>query len=198
MVEFRQYVVRQSEYQSSPLEFESVSTFTAKVDWDVDENSTEGCHGTDLLDNDDPVELQFTVASNGDIFVEGFSKTYTAGLDRTQEYTYLLSNGKLYYNAFDPGVAFDKNDPSLMRLFSPVNNSSIPVSEEFGGHKETLSTHVLFRVDQDFVQCFGESSELNNELSDDQKAAVEAFFEASLTFLPTYYDRAYTREVSSL
>lgn len=141
--------------------------FSIKVDWDIDVDSVEGCHGRDLIFDDNPQEVQFYVYKDGGMrIVMG---------ERLEEQFILRENGTLFQNY----NKYLKESSAFALTLRAATFLPTVYGDGFEG-----PSPLLFSADESFYQCYKESQDLNRDLSDQQKAVVERFFDAVKQLFP--------------
>ena len=150
---------------------EAKDKFEVKVDWDVDHMSAEGCHGKDAFSQDDPIKLSFTLFPNGGAYIAGFGVPFLLTPD----------NKLMWLNMEDGGsyTIMKKGRFPRMRVTRMSPKPEKNLTQEF--------TFTAFSANRAFYKCYQESRNLNSELSDVQKLAVERFFVAVRKVFPSSY-----------
>lgn len=178
-----------SDYYLNPANIRE--KFTIKVDWDIDLESVEGCHGTDLLFTDDPVEIPLTLYKNGEVFVEWGDPDATDGTDASNppiNKAYVLNpSGELFERAPHIFVPFAEGFTRRCSLHLRKGTEIPKAAKSVGGCSDlvTVCKNIqLFLANNEFYSCYLESTDLNRQLTAHQKAIVERFFAAVRNTFP--------------
>jgi hypothetical protein len=149
-----------------PSECSSIveKSFPVFIDYDADWLMSDGCHGTDMFFNDDPIVWQFTKYTNGDVTIEGLFNDYL-----------MPATGK---NA----GKIEQLDGS--KAVVPLYGESVECEHSFGYG----CAGSAYYVDASFHQCYMESESLNTSLDDEMKDIVEKLFMGLKTQFPETYD----------
>lgn len=159
-----------SDYYSNPANIRD--KFAIRVDWDIDVNDIEGCHGTDTFFQDDPVEVPFTVYKNGEVHARWGNTEILE--EHAQNRTYvLISDGKLFERA-------SSKSPLLRNAAKmPTAHQATVCSMNVG-----CVTMPAFSANEEFYACYLDSADFNRNLTSPQKAVVDRFFSASQAAFP--------------
>lgn len=146
--------------------------FTVNVDWDLDGVWDDRCHGDDLLFNDDPLKIKFSV-------FDEFAIVETEGLGTF----FLMPNQvKKLWETYDR--------TSSVSGYTVTSLNNLP-TEIWQCNDHFYSRYAL---DAEFYKCYQETP--NSSLNAAQRSTVERFFESLKTMFPNEF--ASTHEIFRL